>query len=183
MLIRVDVLYNAIRSIPGFSEAAIYYTCPKGNPLSQTMAKSIHESKRPLIILSGFYEGIDDRLFDLFNIQRFSLGEVILSSGDAAAVALAEAVCRLVPGVIGDPDCVTEDSYVSGMLEHPQYTGPRVFQNIPVPDILISGHHQRIATWKRQQSLGSTLFNNPNLFANAPPSSEDQALLTQLLKE
>lgn len=183
MLLRIDVLHNAITSIPDYTDALLYYTCPKGRPLSQGMATDIHEADRPLIILSGFYEGVDERLFKLLPVHRFSLGEVILSSGDAAAIALAESVCRLIPGVIGDPACISEDSFVSGLLEHPQYAQPRVFQNMPVPDILLSGHHQKIATWKRQQSLGVTLLNNPSLFARNSPSVEDQALLTEFLKE
>ncbi|NBV83631.1 tRNA (guanosine(37)-N1)-methyltransferase TrmD [bacterium] len=183
MLLRVDVLYAAITSVPNYEEALIYYTCPKGRPLSQEMSTSIFDSGKPLIILSGFYEGVDERIFSLLNIQRFSLGPVILSSGDAAAVALAESVCRLIPGVIGDPACISEDSFVSGLLEHPQYTQPRVFQNMSVPDILVSGHHQKIATWKRQQSLGTTLLNNPQLLSNTSLSAEDRALLTEFLKE
>ena len=183
MLIRVDVLYNAITSIPEYESCQIYYTCPKGAPLSQGMATQIRDNNRSLIIIAGYYEGVDDRIFELLPIQRFSLGEVILSSGDAAAVALAESVCRLVPGVIGDPSCIDEDSYVSGFLEHPKYTAPRVFENIAVPDILLSGHHQKIAAWKRQQSLGCTLQHKPNLLVNASLSSEDRRLLTEFLKE
>ncbi len=104
MLIRVDVLHAAIKSIPDHEHAHIFYTCPKGAHLSQSMANAVASTihDRPLIILAGYYEGIDDRLFELFDIQRFSLGDVILSSGDAAAIALAEAVTRLIPGVIGD---------------------------------------------------------------------------------
>lgn len=185
MLLRVDVLDAALRCIPDYQRGIIYYTCPKGRHLSQNMANEVASEieDRPLIILSGYYEGVDDRIFDLFPIQRFSLGDVILSSGDAAAVALAESVTRLIPGVIGDPNCITEDSYVSGYLEHPQYSAPRVFKNIHVPDILLSGHHQKIASWKRKQSLGNTLRYKPELLINATVSSEDRRLLTEFLKE
>ncbi|NDC82475.1 tRNA (guanosine(37)-N1)-methyltransferase TrmD [bacterium] len=183
MLIRVDVLYNAITSVPDYKSAAIFSTCPKGDILSQSTVSSIQNNYSSLIILSGYYEGFDDRIYTLLPIQRFSIGNVILSSGDPAAIALAESVARLVPGVIGDPDCISEDSHVSGLLEHPQYAPPRVFQNLPVPDILLSGHHKNIASWKRQQSLGTSLLLQPQLLADVHLSQEDKALLTDFLKE
>ena len=182
MLLRPDVIYDAVTSVFNYQHYAIYYTCPKGPIMSQPMVTDIQRNYPGLIIIAGYYEGIDERIFELLPVRRFSIGTAILSSGDAAAAALTEGVCRLIPGVIGDPACIDEDSFVSGTLEHPQYTSPRVFKNLQVPDILLSGHHQKVAAWKRRHALATTLFNKPELLVDCPLSSEDQIQLTEFLK-
>ena len=182
MLLRVDVLSAAIRSIPNYDDYQLLYPCPKGVFLNQGMASTL-SSKKGLILLPGYYEGVDDRIFELFDIQRYSIGDFVLSSGDLPNMMLLEAVTRLCDGVIGKEAGVQDDSIISGRLEGPQYTLPREFENKTVPDVVISGNHGKIAEWKLKESLKETIKRRPSLLINQQLNHNEQEQLVESIKE
>ena len=183
MLIKPDTIYNAVTSIADYQNMRIIYTCPKGQVFTQDKANSYFESKESLIIIPGYYEGIDDRIFELLPIERVSIGDYILNSGESAAFVIAETILRQVPGVLGNNECIEDDSIFSNLLEAPQYTQPAMFMNIPVPDILRSGHHKNIKEWKKHHSLKQTLFMRPDLLARKKFDSDEVNKMTTILNE
>ena len=183
MILKADVVYAAISSIENFSEYRLLYTCPKGPVLDQeTVSSFLDGSSRGLILLCGYYEGVDERLFSLLPLERISIGDFVLSSGELPALMIAEAVFRQIPGVLGNPACLAEDSILSGVLEYPQFTAPKEFMGHSVPDVLLSGHHGQIQKWKRKEALAQTLFFKPQMLATGEISKEDQQVLTALLQ-
>ena len=183
MLLRVDILEKAICSIPDYESYQILYMCPKGKTFDQSLATEFSKQKG-FIFISGYYEGVDERIFDRFDIRRISMGDFVLSSGDSAALIIAEAVLRLIPGVIGKQDSVLDDSIISGRLEHPHYTTPVNHQGLEVPDILRSGHHQKIKEWQENLSYRFTFLKKPGIFLNSRTAdSEIRCHLNHIVKE
>ncbi|NQY73768.1 MAG: tRNA (guanosine(37)-N1)-methyltransferase TrmD [Candidatus Margulisbacteria bacterium] len=182
LILKADIVSKAIRAIDQYQEYPIIYTCPKAPLFTQRRAESLSQEKG-MIILSGYYEGVDERLFSIFDIQRMSLGDMVLSSGESPAIIIAEATARLVKGVVGNRDCIVDDSFSSGLLECPHFTAPRQVENIDVPPVLLSGHHQLIQGWERKEALRATLYQKPGLLNELKPKVEDKNLLTSLLKE
>ena len=131
-------------------------------------------------LVSGRYEGVDDRVREHLAMEELSIGDYVLSGGELAAMVVIEAVVRLIPGALGDEDGAVDDSLSSGLLEYPQYTRPAEFRGWRVPDVLLSGDHAAIQRWRREQSLRRTLLNRPDLLARAPLSSSDQEALGRL---
>ena len=116
-----------------------------------------------IVIVCGHYEGIDQRCIDECVDEEISLGDFVLTGGEIAAMAVTDAVCRMVPGVLADPECFEDESHFNGLLEYPQYTRPEVFMGRRVPEVLLSGHHANIAKWRREQSLEITKKKRPDL--------------------
>lgn len=181
MLLKADVLSDAITSIPGYGDAQIIYTSPKGKPLDYSVAKAFSSQQKDLIVIIGYYEGVDERIFDLFEITSISVGDYVLTSGELPAMTIVESIVRYLPGVLGNKDCISEESVMSGVLEAPQYTQPRVVKGVDVPDVLLSGHHQHIETWEREQALALTLFKRPDLYAKLDESKSDKHLTTKII--
>lgn len=182
MLLRVDVLDKAIQSVDNYDNARIIYPCPKGPSFTQDTAKSFSESK-DLIFICGYYEGIDDRLFELYDIERWSMGEMVLTSGELPAMTMVDATVRYLTDVLGNADSLLDDSITSGLLEHPQYTIPRCYKKNDVPGVILSGHHAKIAEWRRAQALKQTLFMKPQYLTGACISEQDRKLLSQIIEE
>ncbi|WP_027366396.1 tRNA (guanosine(37)-N1)-methyltransferase TrmD [Desulfocurvibacter africanus] len=149
---------------------------PRGRPLNQALARELAGEER-LTLLCGRYEGIDARLAELHPIEEVSVGDYVLSGGEAGAVCLLEAVARLLPGFMGHEGSGEEESFSAGLLEYPHYTRPEEYKGLRVPEILLSGDHARIAAWRRQQSLETTLAVRPELLAETPLDGEDVAYL------
>ncbi|MDR2050409.1 MAG: tRNA (guanosine(37)-N1)-methyltransferase TrmD [Deltaproteobacteria bacterium] len=149
---------------------------PRGRRLDQELIRELALEKE-LILICGRYEGIDARLNDLFRMEELSLGDFVLNGGESAALALCEAVCRLLPGFMGHDESGQEESFSSGLLEYPQYTRPENYAGLRVPDVLLSGDHAGIARWRRQESLLATLERRPDLLDSVPLSGEDLELL------
>lgn len=184
MVIRADVVQSAVMAIPDYTKYPIILMSPSGTALDQTMPTEWAKGSG-LIIVSAYYEGVDYRIFDLLPIVPVSVGPYVVSSGDLPALMVAEATVRLLPGVVGCMDNVSDDSYVSALLEPPTYTQPRALgadSEHAVPDVLLSGHHQRIADWKRHQALSATFFNQPQLLSTYQPSQAEQIMLLSTLK-
>ena len=133
-----------------------------------------------LILVCGRYEGVDERVLEGSVDQEISIGDYVLSGGEAAALVVMDAVGRLVPGVLGCEDSNRDDSFEDGLLEHPHYTRPRVFEGREVPEVLLSGDHERIRVWRRAQALKRTLDRRPDLLERARLTEEDKKILSDL---
>lgn len=151
----------------------VVYMSPQGQPLTAQTAKRL-SSYEELVVLCGHYEGIDQRVLDTFVDEEISLGDFILTGGEIAAMAVADAVARFVPGVLGSAASAHEDSFSDGLLEYPQYTRPSEFRGMRVPEILLSGDHQKIAQWRREQSLRVTKQKRPDLLETAPLTEKER---------
>ena len=126
-----------------------------------------------LALLCGHYEGVDERVLEELEPEEISIGDYVLTGGELPALVLADTVCRLVPGVLADDVCFTEESHFSGLLEYPQYSRPRVWRGREVPAVLLSGHHKNITAWRQEQSLLRTRQKRPDLLAKKPDADPD----------
>jgi len=136
-----------------------------------------------LILLCGHYEGIDQRIIDAVVDEEISIGDYVLTGGELPATILVDAVSRLIPGVLSDEECYTLESISSGILEYPQYTRPRDFEGMEVPDIIVGGHHANIEKWRRVMALEKTLRVRPDLLEDAPLTESDQKILCDLAEK
>lgn len=160
----------------------VVYLSPQGQVFDQAMAKSFAELPG-LVLLAGRYEGIDERLVESHIDAEVSLGDFVLSGGEIAAMAVIDAVVRLLPGVLGDDESAAQDSFMEGLLDHPHYTRPEEIEGRKVPDVLLSGDHAEIAKWRYQQALGRSYLRRPDLVEKLDLSDEQQLLLDKFLKE
>ena len=135
-----------------------------------------------LVLVCGHYEGIDQRFIDECVDEEISLGDFVLTGGEIAAMAVTDAVCRMVPGVLADPECFQEESHFNGLLEYPQYSRPAVWHGREVPEILLSGNHQKVAQWRRLQALRRTRDRRPDMFQKLDLSSKQDKKLLALLE-
>lgn len=153
-------------------------TSPSGRPLTQQWAADL-AGEPWLIVACGRYEGIDARVVDdaatRMRVDEVSVADVVLAGGEAAALVLTEAVVRLLPGVLGNPESLSEESHVDGLLEYPVYTRPAQWRGLSVPSVLMSGHHGRIAAWRRAESLRRTCLRRPDMIERLPPDALDEA--------
>jgi tRNA (guanine37-N1)-methyltransferase len=163
MVMRPDVVDAALEAVLAPGERAIYLT-PRGRVLDQALVRDL--AARPKVtLLCGRYEAVDQRVLDAREVEEISLGDFVLSGGEPAAIALIDAVVRLLPGVMGAPEGLNEESFESGLLEYPHYTRPADWQGRPVPEVLLSGHHEKIRLWRRQQAEDITRARRPDLWA------------------
>ena len=149
------------RGIPAEKRKVIYMS-PAGKVLNQTIAEELSSCEH-LVILCGHYEGVDRRIIDEIVDEEISIGDFVLTGGEIPACILVDSVARLVDGVLSDPECYLDESITGGLLEHPQYTRPYEFHGVKVPDVLISGHHENIAKWRKERSLELTKERRPDL--------------------
>jgi tRNA (guanine37-N1)-methyltransferase len=169
MVLKADVLHAAWSSVhkPG---ARTVFLSPQGRPLTQEIAKelALHEH---LILVCGHYEGVDERFIDLCVDEEISIGDYVLTGGELPALVLADCVTRVLPGVVGNDDSVTKDSFENGLLKYPQYTRPREFQGKEVPGVLLDGNHALIARWRQGQMEARTARKRPDLWAKYKPKT------------
>ena len=140
------------------------YLSPKGKTLTQKKLKEL-SSYDNICLLCGHYEGVDQRVLDRYVDEEISIGDYVLTGGEIPAMVFADALCRMVPGVLTNNECFTEESHFNGLLEYPQYTKPAEWRGIEVPEVLLSGHHQNIEKWRREMSLEVTRKKRPDLLA------------------
>ena len=160
----------------------LIYMSPQGHTLTQQRARQL--AQLPAVaILCGHYEGVDERVLDALVDEQISIGDYVLTGGEIPAMALIDCVSRMIPGVLADEVCFTEESHFSGLLEYPQYTRPAEWEGRSVPPILLSGHHANIARWRRQMSLMRTWQLRPDMLENAELTAEDRAFLRSLDEE
>ncbi len=160
----------------------IVMTTPQGRRFDQTVAKELRE-KQWLVFLCGRYEGFDHRVHEQLQPDEISIGDFVVSGGELPAMVMADAVGRLVEGVVGNSGSVEEDSFFRGLLDYPHYTRPEEVRGLRVPDVLLSGHHEKIRKWRREQALRATLAKRPDLLHNAELDDEGQEILRRLRNE
>lgn len=156
----------------------LIYLSPQGKTLTQQRARELAELPE-LCLLCGHYEGVDERVLDALVDEQISIGDYVLTGGELPAMVLADCVSRMIPGVLSDEICFTEESHFSSLLEYPQYTRPAVWEGREVPPVLLSGHHENIAAWRREQSLLRTLEHRPDLLENADLSPKEKRFIAE----
>ncbi|QQD24743.1 tRNA (guanosine(37)-N1)-methyltransferase TrmD [Venatoribacter cucullus] len=184
MLMKIQPLRDAIHAAKAAAGegAKVIYLSPQGRKLDQQGVLELAQHDK-LILVAGRYEGIDERLIEREIDEEWSLGDFVLSGGELAAMTLMDAVIRLVPGVLGHEQSAQQDSFMDGLLDCPHYTRPEVYEGQAVPDVLLSGNHEKIRQWRLKQSLGRTWQRRPDLLAALELTNEQQRLLTEYLRE
>jgi tRNA (guanine37-N1)-methyltransferase len=168
MVMRADVLGAAIDAARArHPDLPAIYLSPRGELLTQDLARDLAAGPG-VLLLAGRYEGIDQRVIDGRGLREVSIGDYVLAGGEVAAMVLIEAVVRLLPGVLGQPASLGEESFEAGLLEYPHYTRPRDWEGLPIPDVLLSGDHARIAAWRRAGAGRLTRARRPDLLARPP---------------
>jgi len=162
MVMKPDVLGAALDSVKDKSDRLIYLS-PRGTPLTQSKVKELAGLSQ-ITLVCGRFEGIDERVITRYGLEEISIGDFVLSGGEPAAICLLDAVVRLIPDVLGSPASLTEESFENGLLEYPQYTHPRSWQGMEVPEVLLSGNHKEIASWRKAQAEKITKDRRPDLW-------------------
>lgn len=173
--------FSALCDEIGANPHLIYLT-PQGKTLTQERVKELSKLDN-IALLCGHYEGIDERVIEALEPEEISVGDYVLTGGELPALIVADAVSRMLPGVLSDDECFEEESHYNSLLEYPQYTHPSVWQDRKVPEVLLSGHHANVDKWRREQSLKRTMERRPDMLENAQLNKEDIAFLSKLKKE
>jgi tRNA (guanine37-N1)-methyltransferase len=182
MVMKPDPIFSAVEDILGTpANQPIILLTPQGRLFNQKVAQELSGNAR-IALICGRYEGFDERIRQHLVTDEISIGDYVLTGGELPAMILIDALTRLQPGVIGDPNGAQDDSHASGLLEYPHYTRPPEFRGLKVPDILLSGDHAQIAGWRRQQALLRTLQRRPDLLETAELTKEDKKFLHNLRK-
>ncbi len=163
MVMRADVVAAALDSLEQGGRPRIYLS-PRGKPLTQARVRDL-AAGAGVILVCGRFEGLDERVIEARALEEVSLGDFVLAGGEVAAQALIEACVRLLPGVAGNADSLTEESFETGLLEHPHYTRPQTWEGREIPEVLTSGDHARVAAWRRNQAEELTKARRPDLYA------------------
>ena len=162
MVMQAQPIYDAYQSIPEQKRGRVIYLSPQGKTFTQQLAQQLAREEN-IVFLCGHYEGVDERVLEQLEVEEISIGDFVLTGGEIAAIAVIDAVARLVPGVLGKEASFQEESFSDGLLEYPQYTRPSVFMGRAVPDVLLSGHHSNIKKWRKEQSILRTKQKLPDL--------------------
>ncbi len=166
MVLRADILAAAIDTVaPTGDPRPRWLLSPRGKPFVQAMARELATGPG-VVLIAGRFEGVDERVIEARGLTEISVGDFVLSGGEIAAMAVLDAVVRLLPGVLGNPESIGSESFSNGLLEYPQFTRPQLFEGRPIPEVLLSGNHQEIAKWRREQSLRVTRSRRADLFKN-----------------
>jgi len=190
MVMKVEPIVSAVEDLLGAElvrrqkmagtvDVPVVLLTPAGRTFSQSIAHEYERYDR-ILLICGRYEGVDERVSQIVATDELSIGDYVLSGGEIPAMVVIEAVTRLLPGVLGDMRALVDDSHARGLLEYPQYTRPRVYRGVEVPDVLLCGDHGRVARWRREQALRRTLERRPDMLARANLSPQDLAYLESL---
>ena len=180
MVMKPEPISAAMEAVGAPGKRVVYLT-PAGRPLTQEVAVGLARDQE-LVLLCGRYEGVDQRVIDAFVTDEISIGDYVLSGGEVAAMVVVDAIARLIPGVITG-DSLEEESFASGLLEYPHYTRPEVFRGVRVPEVLLSGHHEKIRRWRLEKSIEKTMKNRPELLESGSLPDEVMELLRQMKRE
>ncbi len=162
-VLKADVVARALDSVSGPARPLLYMSA-RGRPLTQARVKQWAQADG-ITVLCGRFEGVDQRVLDARGFEEVSVGDAVLAGGEAAAMVVIEACVRLLPGVLGQADSLSSESFEDGLLEHPQYTRPRTFEGLEIPEVLLSGDHRRMAAWRQEQREATTRERRPDLWA------------------
>lgn len=171
MVMRADVIDTALKSVKELKKRPIVYLTPRGKPLDQKRVKKLALAEG-VILLCGRYEGVDDRVIRAWEMEEISIGDFILSGGEPAALTLIDACVRLVPGVVGNEATPDEESFEGGLLEYPHYTRPREWGGYEVPEVLLSGHHEKVRAWRQIEAEKITASRRPDLWKKYTANDE-----------
>lgn len=188
MVMKAEPVLRAVEAIRAEAaqageEIRLLLPSPQGRPFTQNDAKRLAAESRRLVILCGHYEGIDERVRTALSPEEISIGDYVLTGGELPALVLIDAATRLVPGVLGDPASVVEESFSDSLLEYPHYTRPADIRGMGVPEVLLSGHHEAIRVWRRKEALRRTYQRRPDLIRDRTLSEEDRRLLNDIISE
>jgi len=184
MILKPEPVFRAVESLleGAARRPPVILLSPQGEVFDQALAVELSREDW-LILLCGHYEGMDERIRTHLATREISIGDYILTGGELPAMVIIDAVTRLLPGAVGAEEGPWEDSFTWGILEYPQYTRPRSFRGLEVPEVLLSGDHERIRIWRRKKALERTLLKRPDLLEKAPLTEEDRRLLDECVKE
>ncbi len=174
MVMAAEPIFNTYQSLleENKEKPHLIYLSPKGKTFTQSKALEL-SGKEHIVLLCGHYEGVDERVIEEIVDEEISIGDFVLTGGELPALVVADAVCRMLPGVLSDDICFTEESHFSGLLEYPQYTKPAVWHDREVPEVLLSGNHAKIEKWRREKSLEITTERRPDILKDADLSKAD----------
>ncbi len=181
MVLKPEPLFNAVEAVTkdATKPPRVILMCPQGERFTQAKAEELALEEN-LVFICGHYEGYDERIREHLVTDELSLGDFVLTGGEIASMAIIDSVVRLLPGVLGNNVSSVEDSFSTGMLEHPHYTRPATYKGLSVPDVLLSGNHGEIDKWRTEQSLKRTLERRPDLLDNMSLSPEQEKILKRL---
>ena len=183
MLMKPEPMFDAVDSVRASAhlddDTPVILLSPQGRTLTQKVVEELSAHSN-LVLICGRYEGVDERVREHLATDEISIGDYVLSGGELAAMVVIDAVSRLVPGVVGSMESTQDDSFTTGLIQHPQYTRPAEFRGWAVPDVLLSGNHAEIARWRRQESLRRTFLRRPDLLESAQLSDEDHRFIEGL---
>ena len=185
MVMKVETIvgaYERARELAPGEKPRVLVTSPQGRPMTQTLARELADEAH-LILVCGRYKGIDERVIPILGAEEISLGDYVLSGGEAAALVILDAVARLQPGVLGHAESADADSFSEALLDAPVYTRPEQFRDLKVPEVLLSGNHEQIRIWRRREALKRTLARRPDLLLGRALSDEDRKLLDDIKRE
>jgi len=182
MVMKPEPLFSAVRAVQDSdpARATVIFMTPSGSPFTQELAHQLSTRER-IILVCGRYEGFDERALTLADLE-LSIGDYVLTGGELPAMVVIDVVVRLVPGVLGHAESNVEESFSKGLLEYPQYTRPPVFEDMAVPDVLLSGDHARISEYRREQAIVKTARNRPDLLSRADLTHDERALATHVIE-
>lgn len=179
MVLKPEPMFAAVESLKTSGKKRVLLMCPSGQPFTQEKAKELAQYDE-LIFLCGHYEGFDARITDNLVDEAISIGDYVLTGGEIPAMVVIDAVARMLNGVLGSGESAIGDSFYNGLLEYPQYTRPREFRGMSVPEILLSGDHAKIKKWRHNESLKKTFLNRPDLLEKTTLSPDDKKYLATL---
>ncbi|MEH0018906.1 MAG: tRNA (guanosine(37)-N1)-methyltransferase TrmD [Desulfobacter sp.] len=184
MVMKPEPLEDAIASVrENLPDARVVLMSPQGERFSQKTACRLAEQEKGLIFICGRYEGIDERVYARLVDEEISMGDFVMTGGEVAAMAMIDATARMIPGVLGSEASSQTDSFMDTRLEHAQYTRPETYKAMPVPEVLLSGNHEKIRQWRKRSSLERTFMKRPDLFDIQAPDAEERKILMQWCRE
>ena len=178
MVMTPQPVVDCIKAARDANNGKVIFLGPRGERFTQDKAKELSKEDN-LIFLCGHYEGIDERIYDYVD-EEISLGDFVLTGGEMACIPIVDSICRLIPGVLSTSDCYEEESFYNGLLEYPQYTRPPEYDNKKVPEVLLSGNHEKIRQWRKAKSLYITKRKRPDLYNNYQLTKEDIKILKKV---
>lgn len=179
MVLKPEPMFSAVETITAGKNPRIILMCPQGERFTQRKAEELTQEKE-LVFLCGHYEGYDERIRQHLVTDEISIGDFVLTGGELGAMTVIDSVVRLLPGVLGQEESHIQDSFSTGLLEHPHYTRPADFRGMKVPDVLLSGNHAKIEQWREEQSLKRTLERRPDLLENYPLTDKQKVYIEKL---
>ena len=179
MVLKPEPMFHAVEAITAEKKLRVLLMCPQGERFTQKKAEELAQEEE-LVFLCGHYEGYDERIREYLVTDEISIGDFVLTGGELAAMTVIDSIVRLLPGVLGQADSHIQDSFSTGLLEHPHYTRPADFRGMKVPDVLLSGNHAHIEKWREEQSLKRTFERRPDLLAHIELTTSQQAYLEKL---